>query len=161
MGVVLLVAIAILLAALLSGWVFDVGDDVNTDVGPQAAFEAEYVPDGHDNHGVAYVLLTHTSGRTADGESVVIKDSDGHTVTWADIYTGGPEVESGEDIHIDGFGPSDGHLNCLTEGEVYYITWEDDDGTTRLIEKVEITDAPPASSVNECTDGWPPGIPDL
>ncbi|AUV80951.1 hypothetical protein C2R22_04150 [Salinigranum rubrum] len=136
------------------------GEEVTTSVSDPAPIphiDVEPTLDGADNHGVAYLRLVHEVGDRVDGQSILIRDSDGNTVTWSDIYEGDRYMRGGESIHLDGYGPSDGHLNCLAEGETYILVWQASNGDSFVIDRITLDQSPPASSLDECRDGWPPG----
>lgn len=85
---------------------------------PTATFDTDHDPSGTGNGSVAYVNISFESGQTMDGDNVYVVNSDGNRVLWVDIWFGGPDVEPGQFVHIDGQG-SDAALNPVTGGEIY------------------------------------------
>ena len=158
-GVILLVAIGVLLAAVLASLAMSFEGKLR-EPAPAGGFEAEFVASGVDNtDDRPYVTITHEVGRTVDGDNIVIRDESGNSVTWSDVWTGGPEVKSGEYVHLDGF-DSDSALDPIcSEGDTYRIILTNDDGDTLKLSTWEAPSDPalPAGSPSD-SDG--DGIPD-
>lgn len=136
-GVVLLIAIAVALAALFGMLVggFDLPDREPTNL----AYDADYVEDGAGNAGNRpYVNVTITGGRERFEDDVYVVDGDGNEVAWSAVWSGGPVVSAGESLDIDGHG-SDGALNHACHDEVYRVVRRDEDGgSSELIVEVRI-----------------------
>ena len=159
-GVLMTVVIVFVLAASVGLAGLTVGGDVTKGISepaPVPHIDVEPHFDGADNHGVAYFRLVHEVGDRVDGEAIAIHDSDGTSVTWREIYRGDRYMSGGESVHLDGYGGSDGSLNCLAKGETYRLVWTADNGDSFTIDRITVDRAPPASSLAECRDGWPPG----
>lgn len=139
-GVLLLVAIAVVLAGLLGVMASGFGNTLS-EPAPNADFDTEYDPSGSGNGGVAYVNLSFEIGENMEGSNVLVVDSDGNREHWVDIWYGGPEVEAGQFVHIDGKG-SDCELNAITEGEVYKVVWKPDNTTSAVLVEHEIEEPP-------------------
>jgi flagellin-like protein len=139
-GVVLLVAIVVALAAVVGVMATSFEDSLQ-EPAPTAQFDTDYDPAGAGNGGIAYVNLSFDTGETMDGDRVYIVDSDGNRVRWVDVWTGGPNVEPGEYVHVDGKG-SDCELNRITEGETYRLVWERENGDAVIVAKHEIETSP-------------------
>lgn len=139
-GLVLLVAIVVVLAGLLGVMATGFGNTLSQPA-PNADFGAEYTPSGQGNGGVAFVNLTFEIGETMQGSNVYVVDSDGNRERWIDIWMGGPDVEAGQFVHIDGKG-SDCELNHITEGEVYQVVWTPENGTSAVLTEHEIEKPP-------------------
>jgi flagellin-like protein len=157
-GAVLMVAIVILLAAVLSTMALGFEDELQ-EPAPSGAFDQEYVASGTDNtDDRPYVTITHNFGKTADADNIIIKDDAGNTIRWNDVWTGGPEVRAGEYVHIDGF-QSDSALQPICEkGDSYWIIWEADDGDELVVNKWTAPsdpNLPPSSSSDDDGDGIP------
>lgn len=157
-GIVLLMAIAVVLAGVLATLAVGFESELR-DPAPSGGFDREYGPSGADNDADRpYVTITHQVGRTIDAENVVIKDSSGNEVTWSDVWTGGAEVHAQEYVHIDGF-ESDGVLEPICEaGQTYVVVLEDDDGHSLIVNEWEVPsdpDLPPGSSSDSDGDGIP------
>lgn len=140
-GTVLLVAILVTLAGVFGAIAMGFGENLATPTPDHAVFEADYAADGADNGGLAYVTIEHDTGERTDGEELYIKDSDGNTVAWMDVWTGNKWVEAGEYVHIDGKG-SDCALNEISEGEVYRLVQRHDGGSTTILNEVVIEEPP-------------------
>ena len=150
-GVVLLVAIAVALAALLGLLVggFDLPDGEPTNL----AYDADYVEDGAGNAGAGnrpYVEVTITGGRERFGDDVYVVDGDGNEVAWATVWTGGPIVEAGDTLRLDGHGTDD-PLNHACHDEVYRVVRRDaDDGSSELIIEVTVDGNATGAAVTYC-----------
>jgi flagellin-like protein len=158
-GVILMVGIVVLLAAVVAAMVVDFGSQLREPV-PAGGFEHEYVSSGAGNtDDRPYVNITHSVGRTVDGDDIVISDGSGNSVAWTAVWTGGSEVRAGEFVHIDGFG-SDGALDPICEeGQTYRVVIERDDGTTAVVEEWTVP-GPPALPAGSASDSDGDGIPD-
>jgi flagellin-like protein len=157
-GVVLLTAIAVVLAGVIATLAVGFEDQLR-DPAPSGGFDREYAPTGADNTADRpYVTITHQVGRTIDAENVVIRDESGNEITWADVWTGGPEVHAQEYVHLDGFG-SDAALDPICEAEQsYVIVLEDDEGDSLLVTEWEVPtdpDLPEGSPSDSDGDGIP------
>ncbi|QSG11301.1 Pilin/Flagellin, FlaG/FlaF family [Halapricum desulfuricans] len=110
-GVILMVAITVILAAVIASFVLGLGDTTNTT--PQASFDFEYNSSGSNN-----VTITHETGDTLDVDQVTV------TVDGVDADTQFPsDVSAGSSIEISS---SDG--TNITGGETVRIVWESSGG---------------------------------
>lgn len=135
-----MVAIVVLLAAVIGTLALGFDDNL-AEPAPMADFDTDYDPSGEGNDdNTPYLNLTFESGQTMDGDQVYVVDSDGNRVLWLDIWHGGPNVEPGQFVHVDGQG-SDDALNEITEGEVYKVVWEGEGGQ-HIISEHEIETPP-------------------
>ena len=140
-GVVLLVGIVIVLAAVLANLGLGFSERLVSPA-PQGAYTTEYRPDGAGNSGYPYFVLTYEGGPTTDASNVYVRDESGNEVAWADVWTGGDRVETGEYVHIDGH-LSDGTLDHVCEaGQVYRIVVRSDDGDTLMMMEFEVPSPP-------------------
>jgi flagellin-like protein len=158
-GVILMVAITVLLAATVA--VFAGGfDEQLSKPAPVEGFDDEYVSSGVGNTDYRpYVNITHVGDEHLDASRVYITDGDGNSIAWADVWTGGPTVEPIEHVHIDGF-DSDSALNTICErGQIYRVTYHRQDGTSYTIAEITI-ESPPDLPSRAATDGDDDGIPD-
>ncbi len=126
---------------------------------PSGTFETDYVPSGEDNTDHRpYVTITYRSGETADATNIYIVDEDGNSVTWRDVWTGGPEVRAGEYVHVDG-NQSDGALNDLcAAGQAYRVVYREDGQSNLALEWTAPSDPSLPSSSSSDDDG--DGVPD-
>lgn len=158
LGVTLMVAIVVLLGAVLATMALGFEDRLS-DPAPPGGFDRAFEHTGADNtDDRPYLTITHQVGRTVDAENVRIKDDSGNSITWADVWTGGPEVYAQEYVHIDGFG-SDAALDPIcSEGQEYYVILTDDDGDTLLFSEWTVPrdpDLPDGSPSDTDGDGRP------
>lgn len=147
-GSVLMVAIVGLLAAVVGTMALGFNDSLS-EPAPMANFEGDYDPAGEGNGGLAYVNLTFDSGQTLDGNRVYVVDSDGNRELWVNIWYGGPNVEPGSFVHIDGRG-SDCALNAVSKGEVYRVVWEKDSGEQDVIAEYTVEASPDTVTQHDC-----------
>lgn len=147
-GIVLMTAIVVVLAAVVGGLALGFSDKLDQPP-PAGGFAREYVSTGAGNtDNRPYVTITHQLGETVDGANVIISDDAGNEVRWVDVWTAGPRVRAGEYVHIDGFG-SDSALDPICEeGDSYVVTVETDEGETLLVNRwtAPIDPTPPAGS---------------
>lgn len=159
-GVVLMTAIVVLLAAVVASVAFGFENELQ-EPAPTGGFDYDFVPSGEGNtDNRPYVNITHQVGETVDGDNIVIKDDSGNSVTWENVWTGGPEVHANEFVHIDGFG-SDSALDPICEeGQTYSVIVQNDDGTTLILTEwtapvpPDIPPGPPSDSNRDGIPDW-------
>lgn len=140
-GLLLTTAIALAIAAVLAvatlGFPFGLQEP-----GAQGAYTTAFHPDGVDNHGYPYFVLTYEGGPTVDASDVYVRDESGNEVAWEAVWTGGPEVSAGQYIHIDGY-RSDGALDHVCErGQRYVVVARNDEGETLSMMRFEVPSEP-------------------
>ena len=106
-GVILMVAITVILAAVIGAFVLGLGDQASN-TAPQVAFDFDF--------GDEDVTVTHSGGDTVDNSSLTVRNATPETR----VYFGGETVSSGDSAEID-------HNE---EGEVIRVVWTSDDGDT-------------------------------
>jgi len=92
-GVILMVAITVILAAVIASFVLGLGDQAQQNA-PQASFSWEY--DGTD------LTVSHESGATIDGDALKFTGTGASGDTWADL--GGTEVTAGDSVTLNSVG---------------------------------------------------------
>jgi flagellin-like protein len=118
-GVILMVAITVILAAVIGTFVLGLGDQVS-DNAPQASFSFEFADTGgFDGSADDYINITHEGGATIDNstlgvqgdgdDSLAIEDAGG----WAD-----GTVEAGDQISHSG----------VNSGETVRVVWTNPNG---------------------------------
>ncbi|WP_158854280.1 type IV pilin [Halorhabdus sp. CUG00001] len=91
-GVILMVAITVILAAVIATFVLGLGEQISS-TAPQASFSFDY-NDTSDN-----LTVTHTSGETLDNATVTFKNS--NTTNSNVVYGGtGEEISAGDSVKI-------------------------------------------------------------
>lgn len=84
-GVILMVAITVILAAVIGSFVLNLGGSLN-DTAPQASFGFDFnTGSGNDN-----VTITHQSGDTIDAERLNVTGVNSSAIEWTTAGTGGP-----------------------------------------------------------------------
>ena len=83
-GVILMVAITVILAAVIGSFVLNLGGSLN-DSAPQASFGFDFNTTSADN-----VTVTHQSGDTIDAERLNVTGVKPDPIKWTDAGTGGP-----------------------------------------------------------------------
>ena len=106
-GVILMVAITVILAAVIGTFVLGLGDSLS-DTTPSASINAEFDDDGGD------VIFTHQSGQNIEVDNLRISDSDGDGIDRGDVVIDG----NGDDTFSAG--------DTITYGV-------DGEGTARLV----------------------------
>jgi flagellin-like protein len=107
-GVILMVAITVILAAVVATFVLGLGDQVSN-TAPQATFTAEY------NDTAGQLTVTHSSGATLQAGQVKINGQ-----PWADVagIGDGSELSAGDSVTV-----------AAAPGDTVRITWVSEDGT--------------------------------
>jgi len=105
-GVILMVAITVILAAVTASFVLGLPNQADTTV-PQAAFEFDYTSDsgpsvGDDTYDSSdassgSLTITHDSGETIDTADIQVRDDDGE---FADTSSFPSELRAGETVEI-------------------------------------------------------------
>ena len=123
-GVILMVAIAVILAAAVGGYVLNEGDQIPDDV-PQASFSYDY-----DN--TKNVTITHTSGDSIDNGTIEIQidggmaypdpDTSSTNVTDADGWD--RTISSGDSVVLY----NDSNYAIAEGGDTVRIVWNDPSG---------------------------------
>jgi flagellin-like protein len=134
-GVVLMVAITVILAAVIGTFVLGLGDQVQ-DTAPQATFAFDYTADGssegtlevfHDGgDSVADSSLTLSAGST----DYVANGSTGSALSWAeaDGVTGaGNDVSAGSSVSLT---ENDGTGSAEFDSTTLRVTWESPAGSS-------------------------------
>jgi len=133
LGVVLMVAVTIVLAAIIGTYVLGIGSDL-TDSSPSASFEIS----GAANGGNGSVLVLHGGGDDVRSENVEV------TVDSTTVYRNGqPAGASG--FNVSGWGDSQVTTNdrltiemtgtSVQSGDMVYVLWTSDDSSTILAEQ--------------------------
>jgi len=123
-GVILMVAITVILAAVIGTFVLGLGDQVDENA-PQASFSFEFADNGGFDGGTGdYVNITHDGGETLDNSTLEVQ-GDGSTdlsyvsdSTWDDAVDSGDQivyenVDSGETVRIVWTSPNGGSTNTI------------------------------------------------
>ncbi len=123
-GVILMVAITVILAAVIGTFVLGLGDQVSESA-PQASFSFDFSAGGGNgfNGGSSdYVNLTHEGGETLEKSSIEVDGSDGGvnqsspfpnaTISAGDGASYN-EVNSGETIRVIWTNPAGGSTNTI------------------------------------------------
>ena len=134
-GVILMVAITVILAAVIASFVLGLGDSTTTT--PQASFDFDYTNDSSSGDSLT---IAHQSGDTLDASQISLSvsdayDSDDYTTTLSydgDIFSGlsDGEMSGGDSVTLDStvtWGSTiDSHLD-LSAASVS-VVWEDSSG---------------------------------
>ncbi|RDZ48226.1 type IV pilin [Haloferax sp. Atlit-19N] len=112
-GVILMVAITVILAAVIGTFVLGLGDQVG-DTAPQASFSFDY-------DGVDTVSVTHESGDAIDGDLITFAASGATVSTGADPWDG-TTVSAGDSADVT-------FTAGLTGGETLRIVWTSESGS--------------------------------
>lgn len=136
-GVILMVAITVLLAATAATFFMGITNDAKKRA-PQAAIDFDY--DASAGHTDDELTITHTSGDglEADNVEVVVSDAEagGTTVakriTWSDFAgAAGSEVSAGSAVVVD-----EGEFGASTlslEGATVKVVWNDPGGSGSIV----------------------------
>ena len=116
-GVILMVAITVILAAVIGTFVLGLGDQVG-DNAPQASFSFDY-DESADN-----LTITHESGDALINSSVVVND--GAANAWLDADG---KIQAGDSFTKDYTG------SPLADGTVIRVVWTSDNGDSATLQK--------------------------
>ena len=118
-GVILMVAITVILAAVIASFVLGLGD--TEEPAPNLVFDEDTNAEGDE------LEITITQGDSdADAELLEIVVDGDVEGTWSEDATGDGELSAGESVTFDGKGEDDDEFDVSTSDEVELI-WDDDD----------------------------------
>ena len=119
-GVVLVVAITVIVAALVGAASLGVTDRIPDGEPTNAAyFEPSYDPgDGSTNASVSVTVGGASDGSL--GEDTYVYDDSGNRVKWTAVWSNGPTLDAGETLVIDGKGADDS-LDAPCDRETYRV----------------------------------------
>jgi flagellin-like protein len=120
-GVILMVAITVILAAVIGTFVLGLGDQVNNNA-PQASLEFEFKGTGTG------LEITHTGGDSLNGQNIDVKSDDGTTRDVSDgtTFTAGDKLittseigsyNASETFRVIWTNPSGGSTNTIAESQ--------------------------------------------
>jgi flagellin-like protein len=113
-GVILMVAITVILAAVIGSFVLNLGGSLNQNA-PQASFDFEYDDSGNVN-------ITHVSGDTvtsSDASSVNVTNGVGNSTNWTNIGGAYP-IQAGDQVTYD----------KVNSGNTIRVIWTGPNGET-------------------------------
>ena len=133
-GVILMVAITVILAAVIATFVLGLGEQVS-DTAPQASFNSEFNEDtttsNTDDFGVTNgdgnVTVTHAGGATIDADQLYLSGSSasGHSgkIAWSGNVNNSPygsssQISSGDSVDYS-----------VAYGDTVTITWQNEQNT--------------------------------
>jgi len=126
-GVILMVAITVILAAVIATFVLGLGDQVSQ-TAPQASFAFEYDGDatGQDSFGTSpgdgILTITHAGGATLEAGNLAMSGSSVSNGNWAtdtSEYGASSKVSAGDSIKVS-----------VDSDDTIRVTWTDDAGRT-------------------------------
>ncbi|MFC6732236.1 type IV pilin N-terminal domain-containing protein [Haladaptatus sp. DYSN1] len=124
-GVILMVAITVILAAVIGTFVLGLGDQVGNSA-PQASFSFSY--DGSD-----VLTITHESGDKIAAEKITVKDADGDiSEAWG---SSGSFVTAGTSITVGSASTNDIDGKAVESDDVVRLIYNDGSGDTSTLQK--------------------------
>lgn len=121
-GVILMVAITVILAAVIGSFVIGLGDQVQ-ETAPNAQFTFDYDDDE--------VTITHDGGQTIDLTEDNLLVIGGQTADWEEV-TGDETVSAGDSATFDDSG-GDSDITDVEEGDTIRVVWEGAEGTSATL----------------------------
>ena len=129
-GVILMVAITVILAAVIATFVLGLGEQVSS-TAPQASFTFDYDEgvNGEDSFqndqsdGDGLLNITHAGGNTLAAENLAVSGAGGNGGDWIDAdnedYTEGSEITAGDGISV-----------WIDSDETISVNWQSSDGSS-------------------------------
>lgn len=145
-GIVLIVAITVIIAAIAGVTAFGVTDRLPDATPTNVAYDDAYV-DGSDG-GRPSVNVTITTGRVSLSDDAYVADGSGNRVAWTAVWSGGEYLEAGETFVIDGNG-TDGTLEMPCEQETYRVVDQSDNNQSSEV-VIQVTAGTAAPSATGC-----------
>ncbi|UVE50485.1 type IV pilin N-terminal domain-containing protein [Haloferax larsenii] len=115
-GVILMVAITVILAAVIGTFVLGLGEQ--TETAPQASFSFDYNESGGTN---GLLTITHESGEAIANESVTVVPPNGTSQNWLDSDDN--KITAGDNHQVD-------FTNQINDSESVRIVWTSESGGT-------------------------------
>jgi len=109
-GVILMVAITVILAAVIATFVLGLGDQVS-DSSPQASFSFDY--DGSSD-----LTITHDGGQGIDSSNLYIRGADSGNGVWSGDTGSNSKVKAGNSAEVS-----------VTDTDTVRVIWESSDGS--------------------------------
>jgi len=130
-GVILMVAITVILAAVIGTFVLGLGDQVQ-DTAPTASITFDQQGEPGDD---AEIKISHDGGDSlSDDEiSIVMEDADnsGGTIDkMGNTWTGSDEITAGDTIIVT---EDDGSNSVFEEGDIVKVVWTSDSGESSSV----------------------------
>ena len=124
-GVILMVAITVILAAVIATFVLGLGEQVS-DTAPNTSFSFDYDEDtsSGDISGPASVsgvlTVTHSGGPNIDASQLSISGDNGQSGNWTDGSDVGPneDVSAGDSVTVE-----------VNNGDRISVVWENEEGS--------------------------------
>ncbi|WP_049915349.1 type IV pilin [Natrialba taiwanensis] len=136
-GVILMVAITVILAAVIAAFVLDMGDNIGN-AAPSATFGGEQVEDGGVDPSSDHVVVhfTHDSGETIEKSRLAITTSGDGDASSSDleINSNTPDrISAGEviEVELQSSGINSGDTS-LAETDEINLVWENEDSSSTL-----------------------------
>jgi flagellin-like protein len=114
-GVILMVAITVILAAVIATFVLGLGEQVSS-TAPQASFSFDY--DNSSSGSSGNLTIAHSGGATLNIENVAVQVADNSSVNISSWPGGDNEITAGDSVTVN-----------ATSGDSVRITWTNDQGT--------------------------------
>ena len=135
-GVILMVAITVILAAVIASFVLGLGDQTQTT--PTASFNFDYDADNSE------VEVTHGGGDTINSDELYLRGSNGggsgdFDLLWTDLLSGGgsaTDINAGNSVTLEKDGGNNaGDMTDSYEVNVVYVSAEGDTSSTLSSDK--------------------------
>lgn len=126
-GVILMVAITVILAAVIASFVLGMGP--NTSVTPQASFSSEKVASDE-------LQITMNNGNAIEMDSVIVQDDASNEYYWHQLVNStdpSPEIKAGTSVTLgDNASNSNATSYSVSSGYEIALVYEDGDTTSTL-----------------------------
>ena len=123
-GVILMVAITVILAAVIGTFVLGLGDQVQT-TSPSASFSFDF-----DRSTDNTTTVTHDGGDGIDAEELVMRgdlNASSNGASWAQNASVGDTVRAGDSATVASDGNGDFGWEDYSDGDQLRVVWEDAD----------------------------------
>ena len=135
-GVILMVAITVILAAVIATFVLGLGEQIN-DTTPNANFNADFA--GVNESGGSFVTIQHRSGDEIDTANLRLGGDLNYNLTIADVE--GETFGVGEQFTIsanNNASSADINVDSASEGDEIQIIYESGDGSGTILRIFEL-----------------------
>lgn len=123
-GVILMVAITVILAAVIGAFVIGLGDQVQ-ETAPNAQFTFDY-----DEGNNGEVTITHDGGQSIEvnGDELLVVGPDGSEYGNENWNFAGDSISAGDSITV-----GESEIGSVSEGETIRVVWRGSEGTSATL----------------------------
>ncbi|GAB3673728.1 type IV pilin [Halopiger thermotolerans] len=142
-GVILMVAITVILAAVIATFVMDLGSNMGGPEAPNTVFDSEVEGSVSASSGETIVTFTHNNGDPVEADNLDLSVTTSGDFSSSDfsMTTSSSQLTASDTVtvKIDASGGSSGDV-ALAEGDEVVITWSDGESSSTIADQTITSD---------------------